>query len=97
MNEEEINAVSRNLEKATELMNRRQILESILALLQKGMPVYVRVSTMGMDAVTENTVEDSTSQTCGSWLSQQIQTLRKQQRQAEKEAARLILGEPEGV
>lgn len=97
MNEEELNAVSRNLENAAALMNRRQQLESVLGRLRNGMPVYIRVGTMVQDTVTVNPTDDATSKTCEAWLTQQIQVLREQQRLAEREAARVILGEPEGV
>lgn len=97
MNEEEINAVSRNLENAAALMNRRQQLENVLGRLRNGMPVYIRVGTMVQDTVTVNPTDDATSKTCEAWLMQQIHVLREQQRLAEREAARVILGEPEGV
>ena len=97
MNEEELNAVSRNLENAAALMNRRQQLENILGRLRNGMPVYIRVGTLGEDVVTVNPTDAGTTKTCEAWLTQHIQLLREQQRLAEREAARVILGEPEGV
>jgi len=97
MNEEEINAVSRNLEAAAAVMNRRQQLENVLGRLRKGIPVCIRVGTMVQDTVLIDPTETDTAKACEAWLVQTVQVLREQQRAAEREAARVILGEPEGV